>query len=145
MIDDILIKGRLSELRKNVEVLRTLKRFSFEDLRADVKTRWAVEHGLQVSIQIVLDIGNHLLVELGENNLGDYADVIAALGRAGILPAEFSEKIKPMAGFRNLLVHEYAEVDLSVVYRVLEEGLTDFEIFGQHVEAYLEAQSGRYR
>jgi uncharacterized protein YutE (UPF0331/DUF86 family) len=137
MIDEILIKRRLAELRRNVEALRTLKRFSFEDLRTDVKARWAVEHGLQVSIQIVLDVGNRMLAELGENNLGDYADVIAALGRVGILPAEFSEKIQPMAGFRNLVVHEYAEIDLSVVYRVLEEGLTDFEIFGQHVEAYL--------
>ena len=136
-----LIKRRLAELRRNVEALRTLRGLSLEDLLKDVKVSWAVEHGLQVSIQIVLDVGNHLLAELGENNLGDYADVIAALGRVGVLPLEFSQKIKPMAGFRNLLVHEYAEIDLAVVYRILRDGLADFEVFGQHIETYLETES----
>jgi uncharacterized protein YutE (UPF0331/DUF86 family) len=63
--------------------------------------------------------------------------VIARLRALGILPVEFTEKIKSMAGFRNLLVHGYIEVDLKEVYRVLHENLSDFETFGRHVEAYL--------
>jgi uncharacterized protein YutE (UPF0331/DUF86 family) len=142
MMNKGLIKRRLAELRKNIEALRAFSGFGLEDLRKDVKISWAVEHGLQLSIQLVLDIGSHLLAELGENNLEDYADIIAALGRVGILPLEFSQKIKPMAGFRNLLVHEYAEIDLGVVYRVLKEGLLDFETFGQYIETYLDEESG---
>ena len=142
MINKDLIKKRLAELRKNVGALREFSGFGLGDLRKDVKISWAVEHGLQLSIQLVLDIGSHLLAELGENNLEDYADIIAALGRVGILPLEFSQKIKQMAGFRNLLVHEYAEIDLVVVYRVLQDGLADFEVFGQYIEAYLDVESG---
>jgi len=109
----------------------------YEEWIASTEKVWAVEHGLQTSIQIVLDIGNHLLADLGENNVEDYSAVIVRLGTAGILPIEFSEKIRPMAGFRNLLVHEYAEVDLKEVHRILRDSLGDFENFGKHIEAYL--------
>ena len=68
--------------------------------------------------------------------LYNYTDDIVRLGAAGILPKQFSEKIKPMAGFRNILVHEYTEIDLREVYRVLQENLSDFETFGKYIEAY---------
>ena len=77
------------------------------------------------------------MAEREENDISDYTDVIVRLGAAGILPKQFSEKIKPMAGFRNILVHEYTEIDLREVYRVLQENLSDFEIFGKYIEAYL--------
>ena len=95
-----------------------------------------MEHGLQISIQIVLD-GNQLLAQRGENSLDDYIYVIIRLGNAGFLPKQFAQRIKPMAGFRNILVREYTEIDLRGVYRVLQENLSDFEIFGKYIEAYL--------
>jgi uncharacterized protein YutE (UPF0331/DUF86 family) len=112
---------------------------TFEEFAANPEKTWAVEHGLQISIQIILDVGNQLLAQRGENNLDDYTDVIIRLGNAGILPKQFAQRIKQMAGFRNILVHEYTEIDLKEVYRVLQENLSDFETFGKYVEAYLAA------
>ena len=37
--------------------------------------------------------------------------------------------VAPMAGFRNLLVHEYLEIDRHRVYSILENDLADFERF----------------
>ena len=136
-MDRDLIQRRLAELQRNLRTLQQWKSVPYEIWVASTEKIWAVEHGLQTSIQIVLDIGNHLLAELGENNVEDYASVIVGLGTTGILPVDFSERIKPMAGFRNLLVHEYAEVDLKEVHRILRDHLSDFEAFGQYVETYL--------
>jgi len=41
----------------------------------------------------------------------DYYEAITTLGELGILPFEFSQKFAPIAGFRNILVHEYLQVD----------------------------------
>ena len=79
------------------------------------------------------------MAEREENDISDYTDVIVRLGTAGILPKPFSETIRQMAGFRNVLVHEYTEIDLKEVYRVLQENLSDFETFGKYVEVYLAA------
>ena len=139
MVDEVTIRKRLVELRKNVGVLRRLRSLKFEEFSSSAEKIWSCEHGLQISIQIILDIGNQLLAEREENDISDYADVIAGLGAAGILPKDFSQKIKQMAGFRNILVHEYTEIDLKEVYRVLQENLSDFETFGKCIEAYLAA------
>ena len=42
-----------------------------------------------------------------------------------------------MAGFRNLLVHDYAEVDPELVYEFLQHRVVDFEEFMKHIAAYL--------
>ena len=47
-----------------------------------------------------------------------------------------------MAGFRNVLVHAYLDVDLDVLVRALREGLDDFRAFALHVEAWLAQAQG---
>jgi uncharacterized protein YutE (UPF0331/DUF86 family) len=141
MMEQAIIKRRLAELQKNLKALQDLQPLGFEELFRSTEKIWAVEHGLQISIQIVLDIGNHLLAQRGENDINDYADILTRLGVVGILPLEFSLKIRQMAGFRNLLVHEYAQIDLKEVHRVLQENLSDFETFGKCVEVYLASQT----
>ncbi|MBI5038667.1 MAG: DUF86 domain-containing protein [Nitrospirae bacterium] len=49
----------------------------------------------------------------------------------------FVESIRGMAGFRNILVHEYATVDLKQVYNVLHTRLNDFREFARHVDIYI--------
>lgn len=100
------VRKRLSELKKNISVLRNLQALSFAELVSSTERIWALEHGLQMSVQIVLDIGNQLLADKGANDIEDYAGVIGSLGAVSILPEDFSEKIKHMAGFRNVLVHQ---------------------------------------
>jgi uncharacterized protein YutE (UPF0331/DUF86 family) len=43
----------------------------------------------------------------------------------------------PMAGSRNLLVHEYLEIDRHRVYAILEKELGDFDAFIRSVSRLL--------
>ncbi|MDD5434603.1 MAG: DUF86 domain-containing protein [Nitrospira sp.] len=42
-----------------------------------------------------------------------------------------------MAGFRNILIHEYASVDISKVYDVLQNRLNDFKKYAGFIDNYL--------
>jgi uncharacterized protein YutE (UPF0331/DUF86 family) len=42
-----------------------------------------------------------------------------------------------MIGFRNTLVHEYIEVDLDIVYDVLQNGMDDLEAIKSKLAVYL--------
>jgi uncharacterized protein YutE (UPF0331/DUF86 family) len=46
--------------------------------------------------------------------------------RSGVLPVELAERLAPSAGLRNILVHEYVEVDLAQVVRAAERARTDY-------------------
>jgi uncharacterized protein YutE (UPF0331/DUF86 family) len=49
----------------------------------------------------------HLLASEIKNDWEDYGEVILKLGKHGVIPEEFSDQIKGMAGLRNILIHEY--------------------------------------
>lgn len=131
---------KLRALDRYLVELERLRRYSFEEVRTNLQRTWAIEHGLQLAIQIVIDIGSHLLAALGERDVQDYTDVIEKLGEYRILPPEFASTIRGMAGFRNILVHEYVAVDVFEVYRVLQERLGDFREFARYVSAYIRAE-----
>ncbi|MEW6282815.1 MAG: HepT-like ribonuclease domain-containing protein [Candidatus Eremiobacterota bacterium] len=61
---------------------------------------------------------------------------ILTLGRQGVLPMAFAEKISAMAQFRNVLVHAYLHINRGLVYDFLSR-LDDFDTFARHVEAWL--------
>jgi uncharacterized protein YutE (UPF0331/DUF86 family) len=107
-----------------------------EALRSNLDEAWAVERGLQLCAQNALDIATHLAAAAGADS-PDYATAIDALVPLGALPAEFATGFRAVAGFRNVLVHGYLEVDIARVHTVLNARLQDFRDFARHVEAYL--------
>jgi uncharacterized protein YutE (UPF0331/DUF86 family) len=138
-VDPEVVRRHLLSL---AETLRTLDRHvgrPLEDL-GGTEERWIVERGLQIAVQNVLDIATHLVAGAGLD-ASDYATAIDQLGRIGVLPNEFVASFRAIAGFRNVLVHGYVTVDLSIVHRVLNERLDDLRSFASHVERHL-AKSG---
>lgn len=99
-----------------------------------------MERGLQLCAQNALDIATHIAAASGRD-VGDYAAAIDALGDLGILPEDFARRFRGVAGFRNVVVHGYLELDLTVVHSLLQSGLDDFVTFAQHVHRYLDTLS----
>lgn len=137
-IDRIVVDRLLAELEGTVATLRRHQNVTLAELEASPERAWALEHGLQIAIQALLDVGNHILAAEGANGVEEYVDIIVGLAERGVLPREFAESIRGMAGFRNLLVHGYARVDLARVHDFLRTRLGDFEVFAGHVMRYLE-------
>ena len=48
-----------------------------------------------------------------------------------------AQKLQRAVGFRNVLVHEYTEVDWKIVMQVLRTGTRDLGAFGKAVLALL--------
>lgn len=119
--------------------LRQLRRHALrplEELRGDLDLLWTVERGLQLCLQNTLDMATHLVASAG-HDAPDYASAIDELGALGVLPLAFAKHLRAIAGFRNVLVHGYLEVDVTRLHRVLAERLDDFVEFASHVERYL--------
>ena len=140
-MDQNLILRKLKELKQYVKELERFKGQELSNAPEQLSTLWAIEHGLQLAIQIVIDVGNHILASIGETRIEDYVDVIDLLGNRKIIPPDFARSVRDMAGLRNVLVHEYTVVDLNVVSRVLNHRLGDFLSFAEHIETYLKRQS----
>jgi uncharacterized protein YutE (UPF0331/DUF86 family) len=98
--------------------------------------RWSVERGLQLCTQSVLDIATHLVAAAGRD-APDYATAIDTLGELNILTPEFAARLRPLAGFRNALVHGYLQIDVDRLHAVLNEHLDDVREFARCVNAFV--------
>jgi len=139
-IEKTLVTTKLSKLREYQRFLKELRAVSLEDFTRDFKVRGAVERYLQVSIECIVDVGNEIISSLQLQRPERYRDIPFILAKSKIFPKAFAETIASMIGFRNLLVHDYASINVSLVYEFLQERLPDFESFIRYIAKWLEKE-----
>jgi uncharacterized protein YutE (UPF0331/DUF86 family) len=135
--DPEVVRRHLLALDEALQVLRRHRDVSAAQLREDRERLWIVERGLQLCAQSALDVATHLAASAGRE-APDYRSALDALAELGVLPRAFTDRFRAVAGFRNVLVHGYLEVDLDEVHRLLTERLDDFVEFAGHVQAHLD-------
>jgi len=98
---------------------------SLEEFTADARTVAAAESYVRRALEILLDLGRHVVVKgLGKTAL-EYKDVPRALRAAGILNEVDGAALLEMAGYRNRLVHFYDEVTTPELYEICVRRMDD--------------------
>lgn len=97
-----------------------------------------VERKLQLATQVCIDLGNHLISYFGFETPKDYKEIFEVLAKEGVISKSLSDRMKKMAGFRNILVHDYLSIDVEKVADILHYGLTDFDAFSTATIEYFE-------
>lgn len=131
-----VVLDRLKEMEDNLVILDKLAKYRREDFVGQPEVYKLAERCLQLAIESILDVTHYILAQ---KNLprAEGADAISGLGQYYIIPADFAEQIRPMAGFRNILVHEYLKIDRNKVYDYTQR-LNDFRKFAAYVVEFLE-------
>lgn len=104
--------------------------------RSDALLRAATERRLQTALQVCIDLGAQLLAERALATPATYREVFVALESAGILADGLGRRLGVAAGQRNLLVHDYLDVDDAKVFAALEH-LDDLRAFAAVVAGSL--------
>lgn len=136
MVKFEIIENHIENMEKALVNLRKYEDITYEEFSKSLDKQWIAERGLEILIQSLIDIGAHILSANAHNDWYDYQGVIVKLGKHGVIPEDFANKIAGMAGFRNILVHEYTEIDTKIVYQNLQR-LDDFDKFIGYIKDYL--------
>lgn len=134
------IEDKLERLEERVKQLRSYSDISKEDLKDDSMLRSASERNFQVALEIVLDICSMIISREDMEKPEDYRSMIRLLGEEDILDEEFAKRFQNAASFRNILVHQYADIDLDKLHKYLTENLEDFDTFTREVAKYAKNQ-----
>jgi uncharacterized protein YutE (UPF0331/DUF86 family) len=137
-VEEEIIKAKLAKMRQYLRYLEELRKASLEEFKRDFRLSGSAERYLQVAIESVIDIGNEIISSLQLRRPERYRDIPYILSEAEIIPRGFADSVASMIGFRKLLVHDYASIDLELVYSFLQTRLTDFESFMKHIASWLE-------
>jgi uncharacterized protein YutE (UPF0331/DUF86 family) len=134
------ILRKLNFMQKCVRYLKSIDTDN-NNLDMNYELRSAVERNFQLAIESAIDIGEIIISEKGFERPEDYRSVFLILGRQGIIPMDFAEDFSIAAGFRNVLVHIYEEVDSSLLDVFLTERLDDFDKFAKYIVVYVNTNS----
>ena len=125
MIDDVLInKAATIErcvARAREEYAKDPDSFVNDHTRQD-----AAILNVQRACEAALDMGQHLI---RRDRLGvpqSARDVFSLLAQAGWITTGQAQSLKKMVGFRNIAVHDYQALQVTIVVAVITRHLQDF-------------------
>ncbi|QSZ67874.1 DUF86 domain-containing protein [Methanofollis aquaemaris] len=114
---------------------------SREQFFSDRDTRNMVFHAMLVGIQSAIDIATDLIAEERLRKPASYRETFEILGENGILPEPLTRDLSALAGFRNVLVHIYWDLDLEQVYAILHQDLGALTAFRDAILEHLHDRS----
>lgn len=138
MIDSEVIESKVDIVERNLGLLRVLSGESRGEFKASYRDVQAAKHSLQEAIEACLDIANHVISASGFRRAETYGEMFQVLEEQEIIPPGLSEKLQDMAGFRNLLVHRYGDIDLDRLYVIMRDDTEDIKRFVSIILEYLD-------
>jgi uncharacterized protein YutE (UPF0331/DUF86 family) len=122
-----VIRKRLNKLDEYLAILYDIRKYSFEAFVSNPERYGSAERFLHLAIEAVLDMGNHVIADSDMGIVNWYSDIPSILTKKGYIDSDLERKWLQMIGFRNTLVHDYLEIDRSIVYDILQNHLEDIE------------------
>jgi len=132
---------KIAEILKNLETaLSELTKRQDVDEKGYKKSRELqdiVEREFERAIQDCIDIGARIIAKEGFEVADTYAEVFEILFKKGILDYELYDKMRELAGFRNVLVHIYRSIEHEEVLRHLKEDISKMREFAKKIAEYI--------
>ena len=117
------IKDKIKELEKFLQELNEITPNSFEKYAKDFKTKAACERYAEKIIESAVDLAFLAIKEKGLKMPEDEESSFDILAKVNLIDSGLVENLKKAKGMRNILAHEYGEVDDVVVFNAITEEL----------------------
>jgi len=133
------IADRLKIIQESLFEMKKMARISLPDFLSDRRNPASTESFLRRCLEAIFDIGRHILAKSSGKKIIEYKEIALFLGREKIIPLDLSQRLIPIAGYRNRLVHFYHEISDKELYEIIQKDLGDIEEFVKAIERFLRA------
>jgi uncharacterized protein YutE (UPF0331/DUF86 family) len=133
-MDEVLL-GKAAIIERRLQRIDQMYRGHEDELASDLMRQDAILLNLQRACEAAIDAAMHLV---RTHRLGiptESRQAFTLLDDAAILDGRLSQHLATMVGFRNVLVHNYRELDLDVVKGILSHRREDLNAFAQRLIA----------
>ncbi len=137
-LDNDTVLRRVNGIQQEIAELEKLALIPFDEFKSGVGFKLAQFH-LHRALEGVFHIAAHLLARIPGGQASGYKEMAKKCGEYGIVPKDFAAStLEKMAGYRNRLVHFYAEISLEEMHDLISKHRGDFNIFLKGVKNVLE-------
>ncbi len=137
MIDIDLVRRKLSRLNMYLDKLSPVAKKSLKEYLKEDYVRFSTERLIQLIVECATDINNHVVVETGHRPPEDYRSSFIKAAETGLITTQLAAKIQGSAGMRNIIVHEYMDIDHQLVFKIIPVALRHYREYIKQVNAFL--------
>lgn len=137
MDHDIVIR-KLDSLARCIQRIEIKRPATLEFLLGDIDLQDILSINIERSVQLAVDIGAHLLVDLALPPPETMGQVFERLAEHSIITHPVAEALREAVGFRNLSVHAYDRVDWERVFEIIHHRTGDFKTYSANIIYWLE-------
>lgn len=129
VLDGALVHAKLRAMRELLDDLDATGPVDAARLTGDRMLKHAVERILTQLVELAVAVNGHVAVARLGRGATTYRESFLLAAQAGAVPQDLAERLAPSAGLRNVLVHEYAQVDLALVAQGVELARQDYRAY----------------
>lgn len=137
MIDIGFIKGKIEKIDYYSNEINIVFEFSLKEIKNDFMKYRTLERETQLIADEMVDINNHFIRRLELPVPDSFQSTFIILAKNNILPFDFAEKIAPIVGLRNRLVHRYEEINMDLFLSALQKEKDDFKEYIKLISDYI--------
>jgi uncharacterized protein YutE (UPF0331/DUF86 family) len=134
-MNPLVIASKLESLRRCLDRITSKKPGTLDQLLGDIDLQDILALNLERSIQLCVDIANHILSTLDDSPAMTMAESFERLSEKEIISKEMAKNLRSAVGFRNLSVHAYDKIDWNLVWTNFESDLRDLVNFVEIIES----------
>lgn len=132
-MDRAVIEQKLESLRRCLQRVVDKCPSDPETLGRNPDLQDIVALNLSRAVQLCVDIGAHLIAGMEVPPPDTMGQTFDALAQAGVIHENLAIQLKKAVGFRNVAVHNYKEIDWTIVHTIACHHLGDFTEFAKAI------------
>ena len=129
-----VIENKVSLIKKYLKILQRYQKYSKKEIVKNVDIRGATERYLYLVVQATIDLAGAIISFKNLRKPTTMSENFYILNEEKIINSDLAEMLIKMTGFRNVIVHDYEEINYDIIYDVLKNRLKDIEKFLKIVE-----------
>ncbi|MDF5726074.1 MAG: DUF86 domain-containing protein [Rhizonema sp. PD37] len=112
---------------------------SLNDYLEDFHKQLVVERLLQLMIEAATDINKYLLLQLHQISTATNFDSFTEVGKQGFITQDLAAKLAQSVGMRNILVHQYKDIDSRIVFSSIPKALEQYRLYAEQIKISVES------
>ena len=133
MIDKNILLAKASKIDRHLERIKKKRSISLQEFLSNIDYQESILFNLQMVIQNCIDIAAHIISDERLGIAGSTNEMFYILQDNKYLTLELTESMVAAVGFRNIIVHEYGNIDLKQVFQIAHNNIDDMELFIRHI------------
>lgn len=129
MVDRDVIFAKADAVKKHIKRIKTVPCENAASLQKNPDHQDIILFNLQLAIQNCIDIAAHIISDENMGVAGSTNELFYLLEENDYLTRDITEKMVKAVGFRNLIVHEYVNLELKRVFDILNNDISDLDLF----------------